>query len=112
LLDTFHPLPGSPLSGGCVSACGSRWVVIHLFFQSGDLILCFNQTLHKCWESTERGCSGTGPDSHAIDGDPVEIDQALFSQYSDRVSEHSVKKCEVVGAEIGQRVVVDSDPTT
>ena len=60
--------------------------------------------------AAKRGRSGTGADAHAILSDAVQIDQASLTQHLNGLLEQLLDELEVVGTEIGERVVVDGDP--
>src|SRR5262249_46392114 len=59
----------------------------------------------------EGGGAGAGADAHAVDGDAVEIDQVLLAEHGDGVGQEPVEEVEVGGAEVGEGVVVDADPS-
>ena len=61
--------------------------------------------------TTKRCGAGTGPHPHPVLGDPIQIDQSLGQQYRDALGQQSVQQFAMIGAEVGQRVVIDTDIT-
>ncbi len=61
--------------------------------------------------AAKRGRPGTGADAHAILGDAVQIDQALLTQHLHGMLEQRFQELGVVGTEIGERVIVDGNPS-
>ena len=59
--------------------------------------------------AAKRGRPGTGADTHAILSDAVQIDQTLLTQHLHGLFEQRLQELGVIGAEIGERVVVDGD---
>ena len=59
--------------------------------------------------AAKRGRPGTGANAHAILRDSVQIDQTLLTQHLHGLLEQWLQELGVVGAEIGERVVVDGD---
>ena len=61
--------------------------------------------------AAERGGPCTGADAHAVLRDAVQIDQTSFAQHLHGMLEQLPQELGAVGAEIGEGMVVDGDPT-
>src|SRR4051812_47504181 len=77
-----------------------------------DLSLRFLQQSLQGLTAAKRGRPGTGANAHAILSDAAEIDQTLLPQQFDRLLEQLIEELQVVGAEIGEGVVIDGHATT
>ena len=104
--DPLGPLPGRPLPGPPLAAIRGRRVFFHLRPQGLDLRLGLRQGFFQGRSAAERRGPGRGADPHPVLGDPVQIDQTLGHQRGDALGQEVVEQFAMVGAEVGEGVVV------
>ena len=108
-LDPLGSLAGGPLAGRLSPAVAGRGVLLQLSPQRLDLGLGLGQRLLQGRATAERGGAGTGPHPHPVLRHPLEVDQPLGHQGRHALGQQSVQQLDMIGAEIGQGVVVDRD---
>jgi len=74
-----------------------------------DLRLGLRQGLVQGRTAAERRRPGAGADPHPVLRHPIQIDQILGDQRGDALGQEVVEQLDVMGAEIGERVIIGGD---